>query len=201
MCDDADKCTKICVITWDTLYRIDFILSFQMITVVATYSVNTGFVIYKILILLATLISNTIYVVKFKKYDTNDNPYIGVLIAIAFVAIVIQCVYLWKKGKLCNDLKYHFDWRVGIIALVCAVIGIYLFLSSRNDDKYWLLHSFWHIFIALAIFFEFMMYDIYEFCCCIDKSQCECPECSDFANLNNMSNKQNMSLLDGSYRI
>jgi predicted membrane channel-forming protein YqfA (hemolysin III family) len=98
------------------------------------------------------------------------------VVLVAILLVIGQVIYLWKTDQLYTDLKYHFDWRSGIPALICGIIGLVFFLLPGNGE-YWLLHSFWHIFIALAIFFEFMMYDIDLLCCCIKKPICNCPNC------------------------
>lgn len=177
MCNSLDKCTQICVGDPVLLQKLDFIFAFQLIAVASTYSVELGFLIYKLLLLTITMVGNIVYVTTYKQYQDDDVVYSFVMIGATLCIAIIKIIYLYRTGKLPHEIKYHFNIRYGIAALISAAIGIYCFYTKTDSNSYWYFHSSWHMFIALALFFEFRMHNT-NVCYCAEKRECQ--ECTIF---------------------
>jgi hypothetical protein len=177
MCDAGPETTKMCAMDWQNMYYLDFIFSFQIIHLVFVYSPHFNMVAFtlKCIYLTIMLIANVIYVKTY--YNGPFDKYFYLLHVICGVVTFIgRLLYLWFTDSFSHEMKYHFDYRIGIPAFICAVIGAGFKIGTPDDfTDYWWGHSLWHIFIGLAIYFAFAMYDITGFLWCIPKKPC--PEC------------------------
>ena len=200
-CDLNLYCNQFCVLDWGILYRLDFIVSYQMVPLAAAYTVDPYLSKYKIGFHIICFTSNIIFVLVYKTKGDYDDIWYGVLIAVSLIAIFVRlgtlfkltdaninpnrycfCYCSWFERFQLSDahivqLKHDFDLKSAIIAICAAVIGFFFkFYTPILEPFYWWMHSLWHISIALAIFFLFNMYDIYT-SLCWRKKQCNCQQC------------------------
>lgn len=165
-CDDSAYCSAYCITDWIILYKLDFIFAYQMIPLAAAYAVEHRFTPYKIIFHILTFLANIIFVNTYQQSGQFDGQWYGILVGCVLFFTLIRFIWLYCTNSLTEEMKDHFDWRAGIIALTCAIIGFVFKWLPTNDGQYWWMHSLWHIFIAFAIFFEFNMYDFTALLCC-----------------------------------
>lgn len=169
MCWNAVSCQTYCAVERVKLYKLDFIFAYQMVTLAAAYSVDQRASIFKYAFHIATFIANSVFVNTYQVAGTYDLQWYTVLVGFAIVATIGRFAWLIWKEELAFEMTHHFDWIAGLAALVCAIAAtICWWMPSLYPDDYWWIHSLWHSFIALAIFFEFNMYDFTTLNCCRD---------------------------------
>lgn len=156
MCDNLNPCTRICVVKWKILWELDFIFAFHLIIVSFVYSTKKNFIPIKILVLIMSVVLNSVYVIIYKTNNTNDYYHIGILIVIACVITIIKTIYLYMKNELLHELKHHFNKKYFALAITSGFVAIYCFFGN-NADNYWYMHGLWHIFIAIAMFSIFRL--------------------------------------------
>jgi hypothetical protein len=175
LCDAGPGCSRICVTDWNTLYRLDFIFSYQIIHVVFTFSTDNKITYFKFLYHLAALLANIIFVNTYKELGFENYFYVIILCA-GFLITIGRFIYLFNNHEFCHKFKYHFNFIAVSLALVCSLIGFFFkFYTSDEFTYYWWGHSLWHIFIGLGIFFAMNIYDL-QALFCINRN-IECPVC------------------------
>jgi hypothetical protein len=185
MCDDSYGCTSHCVTSWTYLNRLDFIFSYQTISVVVCYSVDPDLTPYKFGFLASMLAINTIYVTAKDEGTTfSENDYFILMICVVSVVAGAQLYYYYRKGTLAHELKYHLDWRMAIPAILFFIAGVTIKLTTSDEsEEYSIMHPFWHICMAIGITFAFATYDTNVLCfcwCCKKKKYCsQCDNNSD----------------------
>jgi hypothetical protein len=172
MCDSGPKNTNICLATWQGLYYLDFIFSFQILHVVFVYSPYFTWATFllKCLYLSIILSTNIAYVTTY--YNGPFDKWFYLFCAVCgFVTLAGRIIYYkYCDKQMPHMLEYHFNWRIGLTALICAIIGIVFKVATPDQyDYYWWGHALWHLFIAFGIYFSFVMYDSFL---CTDKESC-----------------------------
>lgn len=177
MCDSGPTSTQICAFQWESLYKLDFIFSFEIIHIVFAYSPNPPFPIFclKTLYLTLTTVGNIIYVNTYYNGSMNIGFY-ACNVALGVAVTIFRFIYLWCTGDISHEMKDHFNIWVGMIALIDLAIGVFCKIATPNSfNYYWWGHAGWHIFIAQAIYFTFAMFDIRPLFCCFKGKKC--PPC------------------------
>jgi hypothetical protein len=165
MCDALDDCTRFCIIPWKILYSLDFIFSYQIIPTLLVFTVDPAWSVYKGFFITLTLFANIIFVVYIQDHYGDTLYFIG-LILVCVIMTVIRLGYLLYTKQLGNQFKRHFDWIDGVAALTCGIIGLVCKIFSMTEGWYWLIHSGWHIFIMLSVYFAMQIYDTSVSLCC-----------------------------------
>jgi hypothetical protein len=172
-CDGGPSCSKYCILDWNILYYLDFIFSYQIVYIVFSYTVEQNLFIYKVIYLTIMLGINSIYTIYLQeKYDEYYNY--GIIVFNGIIVNILRFIYFYKINKINLYIKYHFDLRAVVFGLVFSIMGFSAKILTPSDFNtyYWWGHSLWHIFIGLAIFFAFNIYDMsILFGCCIKKRE------------------------------
>jgi uncharacterized membrane protein YiaA len=179
LCDGMDKCGSTCIGDWKDLYYLDFIFSYHCITTILLYFVDHHLSLFKVLAHIIFLGGNTIYITQIKEMENPlyDNIYYVATIILCSVVIVSRIIYLKCKNNLKHEFTHHFDYVDFIVACVFVILGvIFKILGGVYEDKYYIFHSLWHIFIMLGIYLGVEIYDqeISLFCWKRKKTNCNC---------------------------
>jgi hypothetical protein len=180
-CDNLDKCTKICVAEWKTLYHLDFIFSYLTLCTLIVALVDRNTSIFKIIVNGLYVIGISIYITQYKDSDIDGragNIFYGAIAISSSLIITGKIIYLACKDKLSHEYIYHFDWLDFVFGFFCLVLGIVFKVIDSNEDYYYLFHSLWHVFIMLAIMFCIELYDksVTVLCCKRNSPPCECDD-------------------------
>ena len=168
MCSDGRRCTRLCLDQWDTLYKADFTTAFQLMCVAFLYtrSVSRNMIIWKWSSLGICLVLNILFANYVLDPPQQNQPwftigqYYGIVAALC-VALVLFRIGVQGRQVVWKEVK-EFRKHYVLIAIMCAITGIYFQLAARSPTdpsglpSYWWMHACWHIFTALATFFRFL---------------------------------------------
>jgi hypothetical protein len=167
MCSDGRRCTQLCLMQWDSLYKADFTAAFQLMCVALLYTRHVRMVVWKWTALIICLCFNSLFASYVLDPPQKNQPwmpvgeYYGIIAAVCAGLILLRvCVQGYKIVFL--ELK-QFRKIYAMLALVAATVGIYFQLAARSPTdpeglpSYWWMHSLWHTGTGLATLFRFLM--------------------------------------------
>lgn|SRR6185312_6824754 len=156
-CADSWECTRVCVLSFDTLYTLDFTLSFQMFCmVILLHTRDTSMIWWKWCSFVVCLVINIVMVVYVQNTWSTVIVDIGVCLCLLVIRSYLQSSVV--KEEIQQSNKFYFG-----IVLTCTVIALYCQLSARNvsgvggNSEYFWKHSLWHLFTAVATLARMLM--------------------------------------------
>jgi hypothetical protein len=164
-------------ISTNVLYACDFILACQMVPVIVAYSLDAlSRSDIKLMVHLITMITSTIV------FFFVNGSFIATLLSLIAVSSVFIIVYLVYKAcfetNKYKNLNHFWHYHINFICFGLSVLfsGFGILYRSAADElitlpdwipdinsDYYYAHSWWHIFMGLALFFSLRTTDAAPF--------------------------------------
>jgi transmembrane protein 8A/B len=135
-----------CIFNYNELQLADFTSSYSsfMITILSMSELDRKFKAFTYFLAILLCLSANLY-------NRFNKIILIVLITISFIFTLITWSIIWyKKRKL-------FPTKIRLIlyipGLVLSITGLFIYNSFIINKNYWILHSFWHMLMAVSILF------------------------------------------------
>jgi hypothetical protein len=141
-CDALDPCTRVCVLRWGILWRLDFILAYQMLPTVAMFHSPSA---YRYPFLGVTAAANVLFVL-YLKDDYGDHLYLPVLAAVCLLVGGLR--FLEPEFRPSREILK--TKGVGSLLMTGTAV-VWFFLGVAYLRYYAMFHGLWHFCIGFAI--------------------------------------------------